>query len=168
MRINSDKDNKENCPSGLTGKWKAVNTGETMEITGQCLYYLIGTYPYSFPDPNTLHYGRDTFYQRVSGNPGFLIGMWRNEEIGEELIFREDGTYSSKWTGGEAYSGTYTATETLITTSEMRATLKTDGSNITWSKADDGSVFHGTFEIVSSEKWILRLGGMEEIIYTRV
>ena len=160
--------NKNTCPTELTGNWKD-DKGLTYKISNDCSYHLVGTSPYSIDGNDILHYGTDTSYQRTSGTPGSLIGTWVNEEIAEQITFNEDRTYIATWLyDGTVYTGTFVYTETDITTTELRATLQINGSNITWIKTDDGTTFFGTFEIISNDTWILRLENMNKVTYTRI
>lgn len=89
--------NKNNCNTQLIGNWRttAISTGIYYDISNECLMYINGSYPYSFPDENTLHYGRDTFYRRISGEPNNLIGVWLDDNTQEQLTFFEDGRLES-------------------------------------------------------------------------
>lgn len=159
---------KNNCPYELIGNWKS-DSGVNYKISNDCSYFIVGTSPYRIDANDTLHYGRDTSYQRISGVPGSLIGTWVNEEIAEQIVFNDDGTYTSTWLDdGTQYTGTFVYTESNITTTELRATLQINGSNITWIKTDDGTTFLGTFEIISNDQWILHLENMDEVTYTRI
>lgn len=159
---------KSDCPATLAGNWKDTK-GNRYLISENCSYFLVGTFPYQIDTDDILHYGRGTSYQRVNGDPGSLIGTWMNEDIQEKLTFNEDGSYLVTWLDdGTEYSGTFTYTETNITSTELRASLLIDGSNITFKKSDDGTEFYGTFEIVSNDRWILRLEDLDEITYTRI
>jgi len=160
--------NKDNCPIELIGNWKD-DRDEKCKISNYCSYFIVGTSPYNIDGNDILHYGRDTTYQRTSGDPGSLIGIWVNEEFAEQITFNEDGTYTNTWLDdGTVYTGTFVYTDTDITTTELRATLQISGSNIIWIKTDDGTTFFGTFEIISNDQWILRLENMDEVTYTRI
>ena len=160
--------NKNNCPIELIGNWKDDRGGK-YKISNDCSYFIVGTSPYIIDDNDILHYGRDTSYQRTSGDHRSLIGIWVNGEIGEKITFNGDGTYTGTWLNdGLEYTGTFVYTNTDITTTELRVTLQVNGSNISWIKTDDGRKYFGTFEIISNDKWILRLENMDEVTYTRI
>lgn len=160
--------NKSNCNSDLVGKWRTrpVSYGIYNEITDECLMYFVVTNPYTFPDKNTLLYEGRT-YHRVTGDPYTLIGVWKNDSNGDKLAFFEDGTFvQSSYSDDLEDLWSFTATETHLTARQLRATLKIDGSNITHTLLPD-TVKNGTFEIVSSEKWIARFDGGEVWTYYR-
>ena len=86
------------------------------------------------------------------------------EEDGEEVTFRDTNTYSSYWSNGEIITGTYTATESHITTNELRAIIDIDGTNMTMIKPYDLPDF-GSYEIESPAKWHFRPESGEAVTY---
>lgn len=159
--------NKNNCTNELFGKWrsKPQSGGSYIDITDECFIHYNSTSAYSFPDKDTLHY--EILYKRVSGDPYTLIGAWQDEVTGDKIAFFEDGTLVSSSFDGEVWTATFTATKTHITSRELRFRIETDGLNITWIQVVDNSEKNGTFEIVSPDKWILKLEGEKERTYYR-
>ena len=151
-------------PEELMGKWNVIDSPYQIEILPTAAYHVIDTpKTYSFPDPDTLLF-HVTSYKRLSGEPNSLVGVWILEEHGEEITFRADGTYSSTWPEGDSYTGTYTTTDTDITTSELRAIVLIDGKNMTLD-VPYGAPILGTFEIESPTKWYYWPEGSDKITY---
>jgi hypothetical protein len=129
--------------------------------SGDGFAYLGGDTPiaYALPDSNTLAYplGRRLWRRVGSSSAATVVGHWRHDldpaepgDLGEDMIFRADGSYVDYWDGeGIYYNGTCVLTEDssglYITTSEYRLRLQSTLNTYTTTSVD-GSIETGVFE----------------------
>jgi len=120
--------------SNLLAEWVATDGTRVVFQPDSSVYFGTVSISYSLDDPgNILNINNKTFYARLPGSsPTSIVGHWRDDQNGEEILFRTDGRYISMFDGDPLiYFGTYTATPTSLTSFEYRGMCATDGNQIT-------------------------------------
>ena len=120
-------------PPVLIGKWSL--NGAISEIRSDDRFYEYQTFAYSLTNAgNTLSWSGWTF-SRLFGSTSDIVGVWEGvTSPGEELNLRSNGTFTWQVYPGGEYFGDYVydPNNTTATTAEMRATISTSGSDMTF------------------------------------
>ena len=146
----------------LIGFWadpNGINVIKEDPDTGDGRWYLTGPAArYAMPDSRTLVYPASParVYRRVDDTSNqTIVGHWRHDadravddDVGEEVIFRADGSYVDFWDGESLfYDGSYTSSQDPagmhLAVVEYRLQLRTQGGSYrleaVWDFSQDGT-----------------------------
>ncbi|NNE99195.1 MAG: hypothetical protein HKN25_09275 [Pyrinomonadaceae bacterium] len=133
VRAISKKAPQNLIPAALIDKWDL--NGRIYEFRNDDRYYVYDTFNYLLTNGgNTLEWSGWEF-SRLFGDTGDIIGVWEGVDVpGEELNLRGNGTYTWQIEPGSEYFGdfTYDSGNLTATAAEMRATVSTSGSDISF------------------------------------
>lgn len=114
----------------LIGEWRRGNERIYFASDG---FNFVGSVSVAFAlenNGNTLTLS-GTLYQRLAGDSNSIVGHWRNDPIGEEIYYRQDGRYISLWDDELlAFLGTYNVSQNQLTNLEYRARFETNANQI--------------------------------------
>ena len=156
-------------PAELVGRWSASGSPFIYIFTGDGNFYVEGTHPFSITaDGLTLDlYG--TNYDRILGVGTSIEGVWSHyhasDNITEEVYYRTDSTYTTHWSDGLDFFGTYSVSGGKIAMADLHALTSTSGDTITFDQPY-GLLYTGTFELIGNTLTIIYPCGT--VVYTRV
>ena len=119
----------------LLAEWAGPDGTRMVFQPDSSVYFGAVGVPYSLEDSaNILNINNRTYYTRLSGSsPTSIVGHWRDNPNGEEIIFRNDSRYISILDGDPlVYFGNYIAETASLTSYEYRGQCTTDGNQITF------------------------------------
>ena len=149
----------------LVGTWTAQ--GRTYEIRADGSYFVREALAYALsPDGQRLDWGPMVF-DRLSGDAAGVAGHWITPAQDEDVLMRADGTYV--WHIANSFPdalGEWAVATGKIESAELRATISTSGSDISFD-AVFGGTSTGSYALTNADQTLtVELGGVS-VIYTR-